>query len=249
LVLKFGVMLDLKSLQRKLGYKFKNNELLVLSLTHRSFATHNNERLEFLGDAILSFVITEYLFEYFPAAREGQLSRLRSKLVKEYTLAQLARKFELGSYLQLGTGEVKSGGDKRDSILADAMESVIGAIYKDSEIETVKRLILRWFIAELGNLTLFDTNKDPKTQLQEFLQARSYDPPQYEVLDVKGKPHCRVFTVKCITAFNDVISFGSGKSRRIAEQEAALSAELNYGTKMWNGGNCWSSECRQIYVT
>jgi len=217
-------MLDLKSLQHKLGYKFNNNELLVLALTHRSFTANNNERLEFLGDAILSFVIAEHLFDSFPTAREGQLSRLRSRLVKGETLASLARKFELGSYLQLGTGEVKSGGARRDSILADAMESVIGAIYRDSSIKTVKELILKWFNPQLSNLTLSDTNKDAKTRLQEFLQAHNCEPPQYKILQVDGKPHCRTFNVQCITSLHNVESFGSGSSRSKAEQEAAALA-------------------------
>jgi len=213
-------MLDLKTLQHKLNYKFNNNELLVLALTHRSFAANNNERLEFLGDAILSMVVAEYLFNHFPKAQEGQLSRLRSRLVKGDNLADLARKFELGSYLQLGTGEVKSGGMDRNSILSDAMESIIGAIYRDSNLVVISKLILQWLAPQLKNLTIVDTNKDPKTRLQELLQAKGCEPPVYKVIEIVGKPHCRTFRVSCCTALTDIV-YAVGISRRFAEQTAA----------------------------
>jgi len=220
-MVKFAIMLDLKTLQKKLNYKFKNNELLVLALTHRSFAANNNERLEFLGDAILSMVVAEYLFNHFPNAREGQLSRMRSGLVKGDNLAQLARRFELGSYLQLGTGEVKSGGSDRNSILADAMESIIGAIYRDSDMTTISRLILHWLAPQLTKLTTADTNKDSKTKLQELLQAKGFDTPKYRVLEIIGKQHCSTFRVECCINLNNITACGIGISRRIAEQEAA----------------------------
>jgi len=223
-------MLDLKNLQTKLGYKFNNNELLVLALTHRSFNSNNNERLEFLGDAILSFIVAEYLFKHFPTAREGQLSRLRSSLVRGENLANLARKFDLGSYLQLGTGEIKSGGTDRGSILSDAMESIIGAIYRDSDIKTINKLVLRWLRPQLNGLTIVETNKDPKTRLQEFLQAKGFEPPRYEVLEVNGKPHCRTFRVACFAKLKEnAVAYGVGISRRSAEQEAA-----NTALNQWN---------------
>jgi len=164
---------SLSRLERRLGHTFQNQELMLLALTHRSFAGRNNERLEFLGDAILNFVAGEALFERFPQAREGQLSRLRARLVKGETLAVLARGFELGEYLRLGSGELKSGGFRRESILADALEALIGAIYLDADMETARERVLAWLADEFEGLTLVDTNKDPKTRLQEFLQSRS----------------------------------------------------------------------------
>lgn len=188
---------DLSRLERKLGYRFKDQDLMVLALTHRSFAGRNNERLEFLGDAILNFVAGEALFERFPQAREGQLSRLRARLVKGETLAVLARGFELGEYLRLGSGELKSGGFRRESILADALEALIGAIYLDAGMDAARERVLDWLTGELDGLTLVDTNKDPKTRLQEFLQSRACELPRYEVVDIQGEPHCRTFMVEC----------------------------------------------------
>src|SRR5690606_15387298 len=149
----------------------------------------NNERLEFLGDAILNFVAGEALFERFPQAREGQLSRLRARLVKGETLAMLARGFGLGEYLRLGSGELKSGGYRRDSILADALEALIGAIYLDSGMDQARTRVLAWLANELETLTLVDTNKDPKTRLQEFPQSPGREPPQDAEVDVQGEPH------------------------------------------------------------
>ena len=177
---------------------------MVLALTHRSFAGRNNERLEFLGDAILNFAAGEALFERFPQAREGQLSRLRARLVKGETLAVLARGFGLGEYLRLGSGELKSGGFRRESILADALASLIGAIYLDAGMETAKERVVAWLSSEIESLTLVDTNKDPKTRLQEYLQSRGCELPRYEVVDIQGEPHCRVFFVECeITLLNE----------------------------------------------
>lgn len=154
---------SLTRLERQLGHSFKDQDLMILALTHRSFAGRNNERLEFLGDAILNFVAGEALYERFPQAREGQLSRLRARLVKGETLAILARGFDLGEYLRLGSGELKSGGFRRDSILADALEALIGAIYLDAGMDTARERVLAWLTNELDGLTLVDTNKDPKT--------------------------------------------------------------------------------------
>ncbi|HSX71797.1 MAG TPA: ribonuclease III, partial [Pseudomonas sp.] len=191
---------SLARLERKLGHTFQNQELMLLALTHRSFAGRNNERLEFLGDAILNFVAGEALYERFPQAREGQLSRLRARLVKGETLAVLARGFELGEYLRLGSGELKSGGFRRESILADALEALIGAIYLDAGMDVARARVLDWLAGELDGLTLVDTNKDPKTRLQEFLQSRAAELPRYEVVDIQGEPHCRTFFVQCEVA-------------------------------------------------
>lgn len=222
----------LKALANKLGHSFTDPELLVLALTHRSFAGKNNERIEFLGDAILNFVVGEALFERFPDAREGQLSRLRAKLVKGETLAVLARHFQIGDHLRLGSGELKSGGFRRDSILADAMEGIIGAIYLDAGMQTARERILEWLEEEFKTLTLVDTNKDPKTRLQEFLQSRGTDLPLYEVTDIQGEPHERTFFVECNISFINKKTRGKGASRRIAEQEAAEKGlELLLGDK------------------
>ncbi|NWL79000.1 ribonuclease III [Pseudomonas taiwanensis] len=225
---------SLSRLERKLGYTFKDQSLMTLALTHRSFAGRNNERLEFLGDAILNFVAGEALFERFPQAREGQLSRLRARLVKGETLALLARGFELGEYLRLGSGELKSGGFRRESILADALEALIGAIYLDSGMEAARERVIAWLTNELEGLTLVDTNKDPKTRLQEFLQSRACELPRYEVVDIQGEPHCRTFFVECqVTLLNDKTQ-GQGASRRIAEQVAAAAALVALGVENGN---------------
>lgn len=225
---------DLSRLERKLGYHFKDQDLMILALTHRSFAGRNNERLEFLGDAILNFVAGEALFERFPQAREGQLSRLRARLVKGETLAVLARGFELGDYLRLGSGELKSGGFRRESILADALEALIGAIYLDAGMDAARERVLAWLVSELDGLTLVDTNKDPKTRLQEFLQSRACELPRYEVVDIQGEPHCRTFMVECQVALLNEKTLGQGGSRRIAEQVAAAAALIALGVENGN---------------
>lgn len=221
----------LDRLERKLGYTFQNKDLMLLALTHRSYAGHNNERLEFLGDAILNFVIAEALFHHFPQAKEGQLSRLRARLVKGETLAQVARGFDIGNYLRLGSGELKSGGFRRESILADAMEALIGGIYLDTGIAAVRERILDWLGSRLNELTLVDTNKDPKTRLQEFLQGRGCELPLYEVVDIQGEPHCRTFFVDCQVNLLPNKTHGHGSSRRIAEQVAAAAALTALGVE------------------
>lgn len=211
----------LKALENKLGHSFKDPDLMVLALTHRSFSGKNNERLEFLGDAILNFVAGEALFEHFPDAKEGQLSRLRSKLVKGETLAIIARHFGLGDYLRLGSGELKSGGFRRDSILADSVEALIGAIYLDAGMDKARERVRIWLADEFENLTLVDTNKDPKTRLQEFLQSRNAELPKYEVVNIEGDPHDRTFYIECYLEIINKKTRGQGSSRRIAEQQAA----------------------------
>jgi len=224
----------LDRLQRRIGYQFKDQELLLLALTHRSFAGRNNERLEFLGDSILNFIAAEALFQRFPQAREGQLSRLRARLVKGVTLAELAKGFELGDHLRLGSGELKSGGFRRESILADATEALIGGIYLDAGMEAARERVLAWLDQHIEALTLVDTNKDPKTRLQEFLQSRQCELPRYEVIDSSGEAHCRVFRVDCRVSLLGDPTFGEGNSRRLAEQQAAQQALIALGVEKHN---------------
>ncbi len=203
-----------------LGYSFSNLELLETALSHRSTGSRNNERLEFLGDSILSYVIAAELYRRFPEADEGGLSRLRALLVKGVTLAELARELDLGAYLHLGPGELKSGGRRRDSILADAFEAVLGAVYLDSDIERVRELILGLFEQRLNQSSPEDALKDPKTRLQEYLQARRHELPTYTVEEESGEAHAKHFVVSCcIDGVGE--SRGEGTSRRKAEQAAA----------------------------
>jgi ribonuclease-3 len=213
-----------KALERRIGYSFNDDELLTLALTHRSVGANNNERLEFLGDSILNFVIAEALYRQFPKAREGQLSRLRAQLVKGVTLAEIAIEFGLGDYLLLGSGELKSGGFRRESILADAVESIIGAIFNDTGFEASKERILHWYNSRLESLSLQDNQKDPKTRLQEFLQSRQQELPKYEVVSVEGEAHAQTFFVECVIGMLKQKSEGQGNSRRIAEQQSARQA-------------------------
>lgn len=203
----------------------------MLALTHRSYGNQNNERLEFLGDSIVNMVIGEYLFLSFDKAREGHLSRLRARMVKGVTLAEIGREFELGSYMRLGSGELKSGGFRRESILADAVESVIGAIYLDSDFYTCREQVLRWFEPRLTQLDLQDTQKDPKTRLQEYLQSRQFPLPRYDVISVDGEAHSQTFHVSCVLSSLDRKTSGVGSSRRVAEQEAARSALKKLGVE------------------
>lgn len=225
---------DLDRLQRRIGYTFQDSDLLLLALTHRSFGNQNNERLEFLGDSLVNMIIAEYLYHHFERAREGQLSRLRARMVKGVTLAEIGREFELGQYLRLGSGEKKSGGFRRDSILADAVESIIGAIYLDSGFETCRKQVLEWFDRRLERLDIQDTQKDPKTRLQEYLQSRQFPLPQYEVISVDGEAHAQTFHVSCALPSLDRKTSGVGSSRRIAEQQAAREALKQLGVE--NGG-------------
>ncbi|CAH6782844.1 RNase III [Vibrio chagasii] len=211
-------------LERKIGYQFSDADLIHLALTHRSAAGKHNERLEFLGDSILSFVIADDLYHRFPKVNEGDMSRMRATLVRGHTLAELGREFELGDYLKLGPGELKSGGFRRDSILADAVEAIIGAIYLDSDTETVRGIILSWYQSRLEAIQPGVSQKDPKTRLQEFLQGRRNPLPVYTVTNIKGEAHNQEFTVECEVAGVDKPVIGKGTSRRKAEQAAAETA-------------------------
>lgn len=218
-------------LGRQLGYHFSNTELAQLALTHRSCGARNNERLEFLGDSILNFVIADDLFKRFPKAKEGQLSRLRARLVKGDTLAELAEEIELKEYLRLGAGELKSGGFNRRSIQADAVEALIGAIYLDAGMEPCRERILAWYQSRLEGLDLEDTQKDPKTRLQEFLQSRRCELPVYHLLKVEGEAHDQTFYIECEVTPLDQRCSGQGRSRRIAEQQSAAAALVALGVE------------------
>ena len=211
----------LDGLIRSLDYEFRQSELLEAAVTHRSAGSRNNERLEFLGDAALGFVIAEWLFEKFPDASEGQLSRLRASLVKRETLADVARGLDVGDYLRLGSGELKSGGFRRDSILADALEAILGAILLDRGHEACHACIHRLFASKVDGLSSVDELKDPKTLLQELLQSRRLGLPVYEVTSVSGKAHQQHFVVECQIADLELSVTGEGGNRRGAEQAAA----------------------------
>lgn len=212
---------DPRRLARALGHPFAREDLLALALTHRSASSANNERLEFLGDALLGFAIAEALVSRFPTADEGTLSRMRASLVKRESLAQLARELKLGDYLRLGAGELRTGGHTRDSILADAMEAVLGAVYLDSGFSRARAVILNLFRQGLEQQTEARVAKDPKTRLQELLQSRHRPIPEYEVLTIGGTQHEQHFTVRCRLADDGTDSRGEGTSRRRAEQSAA----------------------------
>ncbi len=208
-------------LGEKLQLIFNDPKLLVKALTHRSAGNCNNERLEFLGDAILGFVIAQKLFEKFPDASEGVLSRLRANLVNQDSLAEVAREHDIGNYLILGSGELKSGGFRRDSILSDALEAIIGAVTTDQGIAVGREWILKIFYDKIEHLSLDDWQKDPKTRLQEFLQSRKLDLPKYSLLSMTGAAHAQTFQVECLTALISESALGSGSSRKKAEQTAA----------------------------
>lgn len=214
----------LSDLQKKLKYDFNDASLLELALTHRSKGSTNNERLEFLGDAILGFVVADILYHHFDTAPEGHLSRFRAALVKKETLADLARDFSLGDFLSLGSGELKSGGRRRDSILADAMEAILGAMYLDGGLLVARQLIENSLKSRLNRLSSELELKDPKTLLQEFLQGRQQPLPDYKVVATYGDEHEQQFEVQCLVKCLDVPVKGAGTSRRRAEQDAAQKA-------------------------
>jgi ribonuclease-3 len=208
-------------LERLLGHRFRDPALLAQALTHRSAGAPHNERLEFLGDAVLGFLMAEALFDRFPDAREGQLTRLRASLVRGESLAALARGLGLGEHLALGGGERKSGGRERDSILADALEALLGAVYVDGGLDAARALFQGLFAPQLATLSLDDVIKDPKTRLQEWLQGRRLHLPEYEVLEVQGEGHQQSFRVACRVAACGVEAEARGATRRRAEQAAA----------------------------
>ena len=208
-------------LQNALQFRFRDTGLLGRALTHRSAAGRNNERLEFLGDAVLDFVISEAIFKLRPGADEGDLSRLRASLVKDTVLAEIAVELGIGEHLVLGSGEKKSGGHRRQSILADAIEAVFGAVYLDAGFDAARDVILRVFAHRLETLPDAEDLRDPKTRLQEWLQARKLALPVYEIVEVQGQDHRRRFSVKCTVTELSQVTEGESTSRRKAEQKAA----------------------------
>lgn len=225
------------ALLRRLGHRFREPALLLNALTHRSAGGRNNERLEFLGDAILGLVIAEALYLRYPEASEGELSRLRAALVRKQTLAELARDLDLGEHLRLGSGELKSGGYRRESILADALEAIFGAVYLDGGFAACTAVIQALYAARLAALPAEPLAvKDFKTRLQEHLQARRLGLPDYAVVSVRGSAHDQVFEVECRLADLERRARGKGRSRRHAEQQAAqrmlelLGADAGSGT-------------------
>ena len=208
-------------LHKTLHYRFKDAGLFHQALTHRSAAGRNNERLEFLGDAVLDFVISEAVYNARPEAPEGDLSKLRSSLVKDATLAQIASDIGLGEYLVLGSGERKTGGHRRESILADALEAIFGAVYLDSGFPAAKKIIDRVFSNRLESLPKADDLRDPKTRLQEWLQARQMGLPDYDLIEVTGQAHKQRFEVSCTVREPTDETRGISTTRRKAEQKAA----------------------------
>lgn len=208
-------------LSQAIGYRFRDPARLEQALTHRSAGPLNNERQEFLGDAILGFVVADALYQRFPDASEGDLSRLRARLVKKESLARIARQLKLGSYLNLGAGELRSGGQSRDSILADALEAVLAAVYLDGGYTVAREVVLRLFQPRLDDLPADARDKDPKTRLQEWLQSRKLPLPRYTIETITGKQHHQEFVVECRVEALELTTRGRGGSRRKAEQDAA----------------------------
>lgn len=208
-------------LAKKLGLSFSDPQLFKTALTHRSVGANNNERLEYLGDSVLGFVVAEKLYALFPTAGEGALSRLRASLVNQSSLAELARQHKLGDYLILGSGELKSGGFRRDSILSDALEAIMGALLLDQGIDACRRWILALFADKFAELKLESWSKDPKTRLQELMQSRRKELPVYELVGMSGVDHAQTFEVTCRVEMSSQITHGTGVSRKRAEQAAA----------------------------
>ena len=211
-------------LENELGYIFRDETILITALTHRSLGKDNNERLEYLGDALLGFIIAEILYTSHPQATEGELTRLRSVLVKGETLAKIARGLDLGEYIRLGTSELKSGGWRRKSILANTMEALIGAIYLDAGLDACRNAVLRLFANNLKDCSPDNLVKDPKTRLQEYLQSQQKNLPAYTVILERGDAHDRVFTVQCSIPEIKLSVNAEGRSKRNAEQAAAQQA-------------------------
>ncbi len=222
----------LLKLSQRIGYTFNDESLIQLALTHRSKGNTNNERLEFLGDSIVNFTIAEALYLKFPQAKEGKLSRLRADMVRGTTLAEIARDFDLGEFLLLGSGELKSGGYNRESILADVVEAIIGAIYLDAGMGAVRARILDWYKSRLDALKEDTVVKDAKTRLQEYLQKTQNRLPKYEVVEITGQAHDQKFKVSCRVEKLPEITIGNGSSRRFAEQSAAEKALKALGVEL-----------------
>jgi len=220
---KFDVFCD------RLGYRFSQPDLLHEALTHRSYSTDHNERLEFLGDSILNCAVSGLIFKRFDKAPEGRLSRLRANLVNQQALFDLALGLDMDQLIQLGEGELKSGGNRRPSILADALEAVFGAIYLDSDFAQASSVIAKLYLPVLKSIDDATHGKDPKTMLQELLQGQKQELPEYRVITTTGKAHQQKFKVECVISGFNIRTLGEGTSRRSAEQVAAQKAyELAY---------------------
>jgi len=215
-------MNPVQRLQSVIGYEFSDPSLLSAALRHRSIGMTHNERLEFLGDSILGLVISQEIFARFPNASEGALTRIRAQLVRQATLAIVARRLSLGEFLKLGPSAGKSGGSDRASILADALEAVLAAVFLDSDFKSARRVILGIFQNEIDTIRPDKVRKDSKTTLQEYLQAKGDPLPTYEVIETRGQPHNREFVVDCSLIGCEIQEMGLGSSRKIAEQNAAF---------------------------
>jgi len=216
--------MQIERLEHSLGHIFSGRELLEQALTHRSHGSSHYERIEFLGDSVLNCAIAALLFARFADLREGELSRLRATLVRQETLFEIAQRLSLGDYLKLGEGELKSGGFRRPSILADALEALLGAIFLDAGFDRAREVIFNLYKPLLAGIDPQRANKDPKTALQELLQGRHLPLPQYSVKVMRGQAHEQEFEVECHIPDLDIRAIGGGASRRVAEQEAASRA-------------------------
>jgi len=214
----------IQRLQQALGYTFSRPELLLQALTHRSSGAANNERLEFLGDSVLNCAVARALYDAFPDLPEGSLSRLRANLVRQETLADIATALKIGDNLRMGEGELKSGGFRRPSILADALESLFGAIFLEAGFDAAHRVVRGLFDPLVAQIDPRASGKDAKTQLQELLQSRRLPLPTYQLVSTEGEAHDQSFTVECVLAKPALVTRGTGKSRRAAEQDAAHQA-------------------------
>ena len=225
---------DLVQLQTTLDYQFENSQLLKQALTHRSFGVDNNERLEFLGDALLDLIVGESLFNQHPGADEGNLSRLRSSIVNKSALAGIGREWNLGEHVLLGAGELKSGGRSRDSILADTVEAVVAAVYLDGGLAACRKLVDAWTLEFVRNPEARQT-KDAKTRLQEKMQASGHGLPDYQVLAIEGEAHAQSFLVECRVEGLERVHRGRGRSKRAAEQQAALETLKSLESALMSG--------------
>lgn len=213
--------MSLDTLVKHIDYPFNNPALLTQALTHRSFSGINNERLEFLGDGALNFIIAHQLYQRFSKLPEGDLSRLRAALVKESTLSEIAFSLNIGDALKLGEGELKSAGWRRPSILADALEAIVGAVYVDGGYAAAEALVLKLFEEKLAIIDPKIIDKDAKSQLQEYLQGKKIELPDYKVVSIEGEAHAQTFKMECVIEKMNITTVGEGTSRRIAEQQAA----------------------------
>lgn len=211
----------MNKLTKLLGSELMATDTFIRAITHRSAEGRHNERMEFLGDSVLGLIITTELYQRMPRASEGYLSRLRASLVNENALAGIAVELTIGDFLRLGSGELKSGGFRRKSIIADAFEAIVGCIYLEQGMDAAKKFVLTAYGDRLDNLPAEDSLKDPKSRLQEFLQSRGHDLPDYTLIDTQGEAHKQTFTAECVIPKLNIRTIGTSGSRRKAEQEAA----------------------------